>query len=233
MPFVMVDPGQSWAEHKLAAGTALVIVERRWTAKVPRHLARRLDERALAWGGAVVGAHEQEVALAAGWSRLVLATVDLVSAGRHVGDQLDEGGGLDGAGGAGEADDPAGDLLEVRQADAVLEVAVAEADHALVRVERALFEEGGEGGVEVDDDLVDGAAVVDAPGLCLRNSSRSKSGGANVPSSSSASAMRSRRKARSSRRRWQCPTRYQAFSRWKTLYGSRPRHAVLPLHRER
>ena len=105
----------------------------------------------------------REVALLAGRLGRVVAAVRIVSAGGHIADEGDQVGGLDGTRGAGEADDPAGDLLEMRQADAVLEVAVAQADDALVRVVRALLEQGGEGGVEVDDDLVDGPAVVDAP----------------------------------------------------------------------
>ena len=127
------------------------------------YVGPRSDQRALAGRGAALRVHVREVALPAGWRGRVVAAVGLVGAGRHVGDQLDQGGGFDRARGAREPDDPAGDLLQVRQADAVLQVAVAEPGDLLVRVVSALLEQGGEGGVEVDDDVVDGPAVVDAP----------------------------------------------------------------------
>ena len=119
--------------------------------------------------GRVIGAlaHARKSALwAGGCCRLTFGlVVPFVCAAGDLGDPFDQGGRLDCAGGAGEADNPAGDLVQVRDRDAVLQLSVLQPLDAFAGVVRPLLDEWCQRRVEVDDHLMQGAATIYAPGL--------------------------------------------------------------------
>ena len=88
-----------------------------------------------------------------------------VRAAGDLGDPRDEGGRRHGAGGAGEPDDPARDLVEVGDGDAVLQPSVPQRVDAFLGMVGAFPDQRRERRLEVDDDLVQGPAAVHAPGL--------------------------------------------------------------------
>lgn len=159
------EPDSAWREAGSRTRASGLVLCGRW----PPVVTETASEQIRLPGGCIAGgrAYAGQVALRPWPDRRVrlIHAMPFVRRAGDLGHPCDECGRLDGAGGTGEADDPARDLVEVRDGDPILERTILQRGDTFFGMVRSVLDERCQRCVEMDDHLMQGSAAIHAPGL--------------------------------------------------------------------